>query len=76
MVTWGWPQRTYHVAFMAAATITPLSMVFECVAVVNTLPCGSAILEESLAFMGSVEDQRGMPPKGALVCHSKNYFDP
>ena len=44
------------VAFATATTITPLSMVFGCGAIVDTLPYGSILLEESLAFMMNVED--------------------
>ena len=40
------------VAFAAAATIEPSSMVFGCSAMVDTLPYGSALLKESLTFMG------------------------
>ena len=40
------------VAFAATTTITPLSMGFGCGPIVDTLPYGSALLEESLAFMG------------------------
>lgn len=47
-----------YVAFAAAATLAPLIMVFGCSAIVNTLPYSSALLEESLTFMGSVENQR------------------
>ena len=42
---------------MAAATIAALSMVFGCGVFIDTLPYRSALLEKSLAFMGSVEDQ-------------------
>ena len=45
------------VAFAATATIAPLSMVFGCGVVVNTLLYWSVSLEESLAFMESAEDQ-------------------
>ena len=45
-------------------------MVFGCGVVVETLPYGSALLEESLAFMESVEDQRKMAPHSTLVHHS------
>ena len=44
-------------AFAVVATIVPLSMVFECGVIVDTLPYGSTLLKESLAFVGSVEDQ-------------------
>ena len=54
------------VAFAAAATITPLSMVFGCGAIVDILPYGSALLEEFLIFMGSIDDQRDMTPKSVL----------
>ena len=65
-----------HVAFAVAATIIHLPMVFGCGAIVETLPCGFALLEELLAFMGSTYDQRDMAPKGALVDHSKDPFPP
>ena len=60
------------VAFAAAATIESLSMVFGCDAIVDTLPFRSALLEESLAFMGSTDDQRDISPKNALVRHPKD----
>ena len=63
-------------AFAAAATIIPLFMVFGCGAIVDTLPYGSALLEESLAIMGSTYDQRDMAPKGALVRHPKDSLHP
>ena len=59
-------------AFVAAATIPPFSMVFGCGVFIDTLAYGSALLEESLAFMGSVEDQRVMAPQSALVHHPKD----
>ena len=61
-------------AFAAAATIAPLSMVFGCGVIVDTLPYGSPLLQESLAFMGSTDDQQDMAPKGALVRHPKDPF--
>ena len=57
-------------AFTAATTIASLSMVFGCGAIVDTLSYGSVLLEESLAFMGSVEDQREMAPHNILIRHS------
>lgn len=42
---------------MAAATIIPLSIDFRFGSFVDTLPYGSALLEESLAFFGNAEDQ-------------------
>ena len=59
-------------AFAAAATIAPLYMVFGCGVVVDTLSYGSVLLEESLAFMGSIEDQREMAPHTTLVRHSQD----
>ena len=59
-----------HVAFAAAATIASLSMVFECGVVLGTLPYESALLEESLAFIGSVENQREIIPHSTFVPHS------
>ena len=53
------------VAFVATATIVPLSMVFGCGTNFNTMPYDSALLEESLAFMGSAKDQHHMTSKGA-----------
>ena len=61
---------------MTATTITPLSMVFGCGAFVDTLSYDSALLEESLAFMGSVEDQWEITPQSALVHHPKDSFLP
>ena len=51
-------------------------MVFGCGAIVDTLPYGSVFLEESLAFMGSIDDQRDMAPKDVLVCHPKDSLPP
>ena len=62
------------VAFTAAAIITPLSMVFGCGAIVDTLPYGSTLLEESLAFMRSTDNQRDMALKGTLVRHPKDLL--
>ena len=61
---------------MAAATIAALSMVFGCGVFIDTLPYRSALLEKSLAFMGSVEDQQEMAPQSALVCHPKDHLLP
>ena len=44
-------------AFAAAATKAPLSMVFGCDIFVDTLSYGFALLEVSLALLGSIEDQ-------------------
>ena len=63
LVSWEWPQGTYSYGFR---------MVFGCGAIVNTLPHDSALLEESLTFMGSTDDQRDMVPKNALVRHPKD----
>ena len=63
-------------AFAAAATIAPLSMVFGCGAIVHTLTYGCALLDKSLAFMGSTDDQRNMAPKGVLVRHPKDPLLP
>ena len=63
-------------AFAAAATIEPLSMVFGCNAILDTLPYGSALLEESLAFIGNVEDPQKMAPRHALVRHPKDPLSP
>ena len=41
-----------HVAFVAGATIAPLSMIFGCVTSINTLPYGSGLLEESWHLWG------------------------
>ena len=41
-------------------------------AIVDTLPYGSALLEESLAFIGNVADPQEMAPKRALVRHPKD----
>ena len=42
----------------------------------DILPYGSALLEESLAFMGGMDDQRDMAPNNALVRHPKYPFPP
>jgi hypothetical protein len=49
-----------------------LSMVFVCGAFVDVLPYGSTLLEESLAFMGSAEDEQEMVSQDTLVRHSKD----
>ena len=67
LVSWRWPKGT---------TIAPLSMVFGCGALIDILPCGSALLEDSLAFIGSVEDQQAMAPQSALVHHPKDLLRP
>ena len=59
-----------------AATTTPLSMVFGCGAFVDTLPYGSALLDESLVLMMNVEDQWEMIPKSALVRHPNDHLLP
>ena len=53
-----------------------LSVVSGCSAIVDTLPYGSALLEESLAFMGDVEDPRDMTLRRALVGHPKDPLPP
>ena len=65
-----------HVAFMAAPAIATLSKVLGCDAIVDTLSYAFILWEESLAFIGSVEDQREMAPKGALVHHPKDSLPP
>ena len=42
-------------------------MVFGCGAVVDTLPYGSALLEELLAFMSDADNLVQMAPKDTLV---------
>jgi hypothetical protein len=64
------------VAFAAAAAIAPLPMVFGCGAFVDTLPYGSALLEESLAFMRNDEDQQKMVSQDTLVRHPKDPIPP
>ena len=44
-------------AFVVAITIAPISMVSRCVAIIDTLFCGSALFKETLAIMGCLEDQ-------------------
>ena len=51
-------------------------MVFECGAIVDTLPYGSALLEESLAFMGGKENEIDVARNNALVRHSKDPLPP
>ena len=63
-----------HVAFTTTATITTLSMVFGYDVFDDTLSYDSALLEESLAFMGSIEDQHEMTVEDALVRHPKDLF--
>ncbi len=63
-------------AFVAAVTIAPLSMFFGCGEIVDTLPHASKLLEESLAFMESVEDQLEMAFKAPLVLHPKGPLPP
>ena len=63
-------------AFVATATIAPLSIVFGYRAIVDTLSYGFTLFEESLAFMGSAKDQWKMTYKGVLVRHSKDLLPP
>lgn len=65
-----------NVAFAAATTIVLLYMVFGCNAIVDTLPHGSALLEELLAFMRNFRNQRDMASKGALVRYPKDPLPP
>lgn len=51
-------------------------MVFRCGAIINTLPYDFALFEEPLTFMESVEDQRDMASKIALVDHLKDPLPP
>ena len=51
-------------------------MVFGCGALVDMLPYGFALLEESLAFIGNAEDPQKMAPKDALVRHPKDPLLP
>ena len=62
------------VAFVAVITIAPLSMILGCGALVDILSYSFVLLEESLAFMGSAEDQQEMAPKDALERHPKLSF--
>ena len=57
--------------FAEAATIPLPPMVFGCGALVNTLPYGSALLEESLASMSNAKNSKQMAPKDTLVCHPR-----
>ena len=57
--------------FMAAATIAPIFMVFGCGVVVGTFPYRFTLLNESLVFIGSAEDQHEMTPMNVLVHHPK-----
>ena len=52
--------------------VAPVSMVFGCGAIMDTLPYAVTLLEESFAFIGSFQDQQEIAPKGALVHHPKN----
>jgi hypothetical protein len=67
-------------AFVAATTIASLPMVFGCGTFVDILSYSFALLEEYLAFMGSVEDQQNMIPKDVFVHHPKDliplWYDP
>ena len=65
-----------HVAFGMAATIKPLSMVFGYSVIVDTLPYAAALSEESLVFMGDIDDPRYMAPRRALVRHPKDPLHP
>ena len=58
LVGWGWPEGTYSCGICGGHYHSILiHSFFGCCVVVDTLPYGSALLEESLAFMGSVEDR-------------------
>ena len=64
------------VAFTAVATIAPLPMVFGCGTFVDTLPYGTTLLDEFLAFMASAEDQQEMVSQDTLVRHPKDPIPP
>lgn len=51
-------------------------MIFRCGAIVHVLYYDSILLKESVAFMGSIEDQRGITLQNALVRHSKDHLPP
>lgn len=62
------------VVFVAATTIASKSMVFEYGTIIDALPCGFTLLEETLTLMGSIKDQHKLTPKGALVRRPKDFF--
>lgn len=61
-------------AFATATTIVPLSMIFGCGVIVDTLLYGSTLLEESLAFMENAKNQRKMTLNNTLVRHLKDLL--
>ena len=63
-------------AFTAVAIITTPSMVFGCGVIIDTLSYGSALLKESLTFMGFTKHQWEITPKCALVRHPKDPLPP
>ena len=69
-------RKLIPVAFAAVATIAPLSMVFGWSSIMDKVPYISVLLEESLAFMGSVEDPREMAPRNVLIRHPKDLLSP
>ena len=75
LVSWGWPQGTYSCGFRSGRDHSA-SMVSRCGVIVDTLPYGSVLLEVSLAFMGSRDDEHDMAPKVALVRHPKDPVPP
>lgn len=71
----GWRELILF-AFATPANIATPCMVFECGATIDTLPCGSILLEEIYAFMNSIKGQREVPPRRALVYHPKDPLPP
>lgn len=76
LVGWRWPQGSILVAFTAATTIAFLSIILKYGVLVDILSYGFTLLEESLVFIRSSEDQHGMTPKYALVRHPKELLPP
>ena len=51
-------------------------MIFGCGVLVDTVPYGSVLLEESLAFMSNAEDSKHVAPTDTLVRHPKDPLPP
>jgi hypothetical protein len=56
LVGWRWPQGTYSGGVCGCRYHRTFIHDFGCVVFIDTLSYGSALLEELLTFMGSVED--------------------
>ena len=74
----GWPQGVNICGFCGGHDHDHSTIIhgFGCGVFVNILSYGSALLEDSLAFMGSIAKQGDMAPNNVLVRHSKDPLPP